>query len=201
MEITKATKEDIPGLCALLGLLFAQEAEFQPDRSLQSAGLQKIIDFPERGQILVLREGGSLLGMINLLFTVSTALGGRVAVLEDMVVHPDHRGSGAGSTLLQAAIDFAKSVGCRRMTLLTDQTNTSAQRFYQRHGFTRSEMVPMRLSFEQAIKRHNPGFNESYYGFSSFSKLLEDAEARGLLQLERDEKSGGYIIRTVAHAR
>ncbi|MGH8608792.1 MAG: NYN domain-containing protein [Gammaproteobacteria bacterium] len=54
---------------------------------------------------------------------------------------------------------------------------------------------------KQAIKRRNPGFNESYYGFSSFSKLLEDAEARGLLQLERDEKSGGYIIRTVAPAR
>jgi hypothetical protein len=76
--------------------LFAQEAESQPDRSLQSAGLQNIIDFPERGQILVLREWGSPLGMINLLFTVSTALGGRVAILEDMVVHPDHRGSVPG---------------------------------------------------------------------------------------------------------
>jgi GNAT superfamily N-acetyltransferase len=99
MEITKATKEDIPWLCELLGFLFAQEAESQPDRSLQSAGLQNIMDFPERGQILVLREWGSPLGMINLLFTVSTALGGRVAILEDMVVHPDHRGSGAGSKL------------------------------------------------------------------------------------------------------
>ena len=148
MEITKATKEDIPELCELLGFLFAQEAEFQPDRSLQSAGLRKIIDFPEGGQILVVREGGSPLGMINLLFTVSTALGGRVAILEDMVVHPNHRGRGAGSKLLQAAIDFAKSVGCRRLTLLTDQTNKSGQRFYKRHGFTLSEMVPMRLSFE-----------------------------------------------------
>ena len=62
MEITKATKEDIPELQELLGLLFAQEAEFQPDRSLQSAGLQKIVDSPEHGQILVLREGGSLMG-------------------------------------------------------------------------------------------------------------------------------------------
>ena len=146
MEISKATKEDIPGLCELLGFLFAQEAEFQPDRSLQSAGLQEIIDFPERGQILVLREGTSLLGMISLLYTVSTALGGRVIILEDMVVHPDHRGSGAGSKLLQAAIDFARSVACRRITLLTDQTNKSAQRFYKRYGFTISKMVPMRLS-------------------------------------------------------
>ena len=52
---------------------------------------------------------------------------------------------------------------------------------------------------KQALKRRNPGFNESYYGFSSFSKLLEEAQARKLLELERDEKSGGYIIRTVAH--
>jgi uncharacterized protein (TIGR00288 family) len=52
---------------------------------------------------------------------------------------------------------------------------------------------------KQALKRRNPGFNESYYGFSSFSKLLDEAEARHMLQLERDEKSGGYIVRSVAH--
>jgi len=40
---------------------------------------------------------------------------------------------------------------------------------------------------KQALKRRNPGFNESYYGFSSFSKLLDEAEARKMLQLERDE--------------
>jgi len=52
---------------------------------------------------------------------------------------------------------------------------------------------------KQALKRRNPGFNESYYGFSSFSKLLDEAESRHLLQLERDEKSGGYIVRSVSH--
>ncbi len=52
---------------------------------------------------------------------------------------------------------------------------------------------------KQTLKRRNPGFNESYYGFSSFSKLLEEAQARKLLELEHDEKSGGYIIRPVAH--
>jgi uncharacterized protein (TIGR00288 family) len=52
---------------------------------------------------------------------------------------------------------------------------------------------------KQALKRRNPGFNESYYGFSSFSKLLDEAEARNMLQLERDEKSGGYIVKSAAH--
>ena len=48
---------------------------------------------------------------------------------------------------------------------------------------------------KQALKRRNPGFNESYYGFRAFSDLLEEAEKRNLVSLERDEKSGGYIVR------
>jgi uncharacterized protein (TIGR00288 family) len=48
---------------------------------------------------------------------------------------------------------------------------------------------------KQAIKRVKPGFNESYYGFRSFNALLEEAQTRGLLSLERDEKSGGYALR------
>ena len=50
---------------------------------------------------------------------------------------------------------------------------------------------------KQALKRVSPGFNEGYYGFDSFSKLLEEAQARGQLDLELDERSGGYIIRKV----
>ncbi len=52
---------------------------------------------------------------------------------------------------------------------------------------------------KQAIRRRKPGFNESYYGFRSFSKLLEEAQARKLLDFEHDEKSGGYIIKSYAH--
>jgi uncharacterized protein (TIGR00288 family) len=50
---------------------------------------------------------------------------------------------------------------------------------------------------KQALKRRKPGFNESYYGFRSFNQLLEEAQSRGLLDLERDEKSGGYVVREV----
>jgi uncharacterized protein (TIGR00288 family) len=48
---------------------------------------------------------------------------------------------------------------------------------------------------KQTLKRRHPGFNESYYGFKSFNSLLEEAAAKGMLTLERDEKSGGYIVR------
>lgn len=52
---------------------------------------------------------------------------------------------------------------------------------------------------KQAIKRRNPGFNEAYHGFRTFGRLLEEARDRGLLELEYDEKSGGYIIRGFTH--
>jgi uncharacterized LabA/DUF88 family protein len=52
---------------------------------------------------------------------------------------------------------------------------------------------------KQALKRRKPGFNESYFGFRSFNALLEAAEKGGSLALERDEKSGGYIVRLVGN--
>ena len=51
---------------------------------------------------------------------------------------------------------------------------------------------------KQTLKRRKPGFNEGYYGFGSFNKLLEEAQVRQQLALERDEKSGGYIVRATA---
>ena len=48
---------------------------------------------------------------------------------------------------------------------------------------------------KQALKRRRPGFNERYYGFGSFNELLEEARTRGYVELERDAKSGGYIVR------
>ncbi|MCY4030076.1 MAG: NYN domain-containing protein [Acidobacteria bacterium] len=47
---------------------------------------------------------------------------------------------------------------------------------------------------KQTLKRRRPGFNESAYGFRSFNDLLEEAQSRGLLDLDRDERSGGYVI-------
>ena len=49
---------------------------------------------------------------------------------------------------------------------------------------------------KQTLKRRKPGFSESYYGFRSFGQLLEEAEAHGILELEREEKSGGFIIKS-----
>lgn len=145
MEIALASLSDIPELCELLGILFSQEVEFVPNHEAQSRGLTRIISNPEAGIIVLARQGGQVVGMCNLLFTVSTALGERVAILEDMIVSPNYRGSGVGSQLLGQAIKFARLNGCKRITLLTDRDNESAQRFYQKHGFVISAMIPLRI--------------------------------------------------------
>ena len=53
---------------------------------------------------------------------------------------------------------------------------------------------------KQALKRVKPGFNESYYGFRSFNQMLEEAQTRGLVSLDRDDKSGGYAVRLATTA-
>ena len=146
MNISLATREDVHELCALLETLFSQEAEFAPDRKLQEKGLAEIIENPGVGSILVARDDSGVLGMVNLLYTISTALGGRVALLEDMVVTSASRGKGVGSALLKHGLELAKKKNCLRISLLTDADNYKAHKFYERHGFSRSSMTVFRKS-------------------------------------------------------
>jgi GNAT superfamily N-acetyltransferase len=83
--------------------------------------------------------------MINLLITISTAEGGFVLLLEDLVVHADHRGQGHGGRLLNHAVEFAREKGFVRITLLTHRDDERVVAFYRRHGFVASEMMIMRL--------------------------------------------------------
>jgi GNAT superfamily N-acetyltransferase len=70
-----------------------------------------------------------------------------VLLLEDLVVHRDHRSQGYGTRLLDYAIDFAKKKNFLRITLLTDRPNTRSLQFYLKNGFVESGMVPMRMYF------------------------------------------------------
>ena len=144
MKIDQANLTDIPQLCILLDELFSQEAEFTPDHELQGRGLSKILSNEDIGVILVVRESDKVIGMVNILYTISTALGGRAGNLEDFLVLPEYRNSGIGSKLLSYALNFAKKRGCQRITLLTDDDNQDAHRFYLKNGFSRSSMVPFR---------------------------------------------------------
>jgi GNAT superfamily N-acetyltransferase len=143
--IEPATEADLDELSKMLGDLFAQESDFRPDKEKQLRGLRLIFEQPSRGRVFVLRRNGAIVGMINLLFTISTAEGGFVMLLEDLVVHKEYQGKGYGSKLLQYAIDFAKQKNFLRITLLTDRPENVAQAFFRKHGFVESSMIPMRL--------------------------------------------------------
>ena len=145
MKIEMATTSDIPTLCTLLDYLFSQEVEFKPDHEIQSRGLEMILNNNNIGNIFVAKNNEKIIGMVILLYTVSTALGERVALLEDMVVSPNERGLGIGSMLLDHAVKYATEKGCKRITLLTDKTNIGAQKFYKQHKFNRSSMIPFRM--------------------------------------------------------
>lgn len=145
LRIEPATLEDLPLLSELLADLFAHEPDFHPDQAKQMRGMQLILEQPNRGRIFVLRNSLRIIGMINLLFTISTAEGGFVIILEDLVIHADHRGQGHGSRLLRHAINFAREKNFLRITLLTHSGDGRLVEFYRKHGFFASEMVTMRL--------------------------------------------------------
>ena len=151
--IEPATTDDLPQLADLLFDLFSHEDDFIPDRDKQMRGLRLILEQPNRGRIFVLRNQARIIGMINLLITISTAEGGFVLILEDLVIHKDHRGQGYGSRLLEHALGYARAKDFQRITLLTDKLEEGARSFYEQHGFKQSGMVTMRYYFSPHEKR------------------------------------------------
>ena len=145
MEFARGAKADLRQLAELLGILFQQEADFSPDWQKQEAALSAILSDARIGQIFVAREDGRAVAMASLLYTVSTAEGGKAALFEDLVVLPEYRGRGIGTGLLEHVIAQAGAEGVLRITLVTDRDNARAQALYANAGFRPSGMLAMRL--------------------------------------------------------
>ena len=148
-ELAKAS--DLPRLVELLGILFESEAEFSPDAQKQRAALQALLADPAKGKIFVAREGREVIAMASLLYTISTAEGGKAALFEDLVVAPEQRKRGIGEALLKHVVAEARAEGVLRITLLTDMQNERAQAMYRRAGFVGSPMKPMRLKLKKKL--------------------------------------------------
>ncbi len=145
IRIEPATIEDLSELTDLVMSLMAIEADFKPNAEKQRHGLQLILEQPSRGRIFVLRNDHKVIGMVNLLFTISTAEGGFVILMEDVIIRFEHRGQGYGTLLVNHVKEFAEKKDFKRITLLTDRVSEPSQRFFARNGFVLSHMVPMRL--------------------------------------------------------
>lgn len=147
-RVEMATIEDLPALTELVMDLFSNSGDFQPDREVQERGLRLILEQPRRGRIAVVRNDDHIFGMVNMLFTISTARGGFVILMEDVVIHPSHRGQGYGTMLVDHVVEFAKQKHFLRITLLTDKISAENQEFFRKQGFEHSSMIPMRRLIE-----------------------------------------------------
>jgi GNAT superfamily N-acetyltransferase len=149
VKFEPAKSGDLPRLVELLGILFESEAEFTANPEKQRAALEALLADPGKGRIFVARDGRQVVAMASLLYTVSTAEGGKAAIFEDLVVAPEHRKRGIGEALLKHVVAEARKEGVLRITLLTDMQNERAQAMYRRAGFVGSPMKPMRLKLKK----------------------------------------------------
>ena len=108
------------------------------------------------------------------------------------------KGNGKGETKAKAAAGDGEKSGAKsedeKRQEAIELVLETAQALFEERGDEEKVWGSM---VKQALKRRKPGFSETYHGFRTFGKLLEEAQARKLLELEFDEKSGGYIIRSL----
>ncbi len=142
-EIRNATAADLPALLPLLAALFAIERDFAFDAAKARAGLELIL--AGAGTLVVAEAAGRIVGMGSLQALVSTAEGGPVGLIEDVVVADSHRGTGTGRRLIEALMARARALGHRRVQLLADRTNDAGLAFYERLGWRETNMICLRL--------------------------------------------------------
>ncbi|OPX87823.1 MAG: Acetyltransferase (GNAT) family protein [Pelotomaculum sp. PtaB.Bin117] len=151
LTISKANKQDIEEMCLLLQELFDLEKDFSSDWCKQRKGLELIIDNPQYGLLLLLKRDQEVLGMANLLITISTALGRKVILLEDFIVKKEERRKRLGSYFMEGIKDLVRKEGYGRIALLADKENKPAQEFYHTMGFQMSNMDCWRYVFNKKI--------------------------------------------------
>ena len=141
--IRPAVAADIPALGELLEVLFSLEADFRFDPVHAQRGLELMLREP-RAAVLVADDAGVAVGMVTMQELISTAEGGRVGLVEDMVVRDDYRGRGIGRALLSGIEAEARNRDYRRVQLLADRDNWPAREFYEICGWLPTALVALR---------------------------------------------------------
>jgi len=139
ITIRQAQATDINQMSALLQTLFSIEADFIFDADLSQSALQKIIDDSERCA-LVASNGRKIIGMCSAQWVYSTASGKKSAWIEDVVLHPDFRGQGIGTKMMDELLVWCRDSGCNRAQLVYDLDNQPAIDFYQKQAFSSTRL-------------------------------------------------------------
>jgi ribosomal protein S18 acetylase RimI-like enzyme len=140
ITLEAAAEEDLPAMAELIGLLFAIEADFETDYNKQLAGITKLYR-SEGAKMLVAKHEGAVVGMVTMQRLISSAEGGYIGQIEDLVVKEDYRMMGVGSRLVNRMRVIAQEYGYRRIQLAADADNANALQFYNRRGFRRTNLA------------------------------------------------------------
>ncbi len=145
IKIRPAVTSDIPQLVLLLEALFSIEADFLIDYDKQATGLELLINSSE-DCVWVAEVGGidQVVGMCSIQTMISTAEGGLVGVVEDLIVSVEYRQQGIATKLLSEAIRWAKEHGLKRLQLLADKNNVDALAFYHTQNWQKTQLIGLR---------------------------------------------------------
>jgi len=147
ITIRGAEPSDTDGLVALLRVLFTLEEDFSYNERVQRRGMALLISRqgPER-QVFVAEKGGRVAGMCSIQTLISTAEGGLVGQVEDVIVRDGYRGTGMGNALMDAVDGWARKHGLKRLQLLAERDNTRALKFYRSRGWQITNLICVRKS-------------------------------------------------------
>jgi GNAT superfamily N-acetyltransferase len=141
--IRPARPEDIPRMCELLADLFSVESDFEVDVVKQMKGLSMLVS-DLWGRAFVAVADNSIVGMATVQTLISTAEGGRVGLVEDVIVDRQFRGRGVGTRLLEQIAAWGRENGLKRLQLLADSDNRPALEFYSSLRWISTRLICLR---------------------------------------------------------
>lgn len=139
--IRRANQADISAMIRLLRILFSIETDFSFEKETQQRGLEMMLGDDTSRCILVAERYKQIVGMCTAQILISTAEGGIVALIEDLVVEDACRGEGIGKELLLSIESWAIARGAKRLQLLADRNNTRALEFYKAMDWKKTQMI------------------------------------------------------------
>jgi ribosomal protein S18 acetylase RimI-like enzyme len=141
IRIDTATKADLPAITGLLQELVGV-IEDQQGLDIKVAGenLAALLTEPD-SYLLVARDGGEVVGYINFVVRRTALHAGLSGLIDELVVRQGLRDSGIGRSLVTAAADTCRRLGCVELEVSTEKANTAARRFYQQCGFTEGAVL------------------------------------------------------------
>jgi N-acetylglutamate synthase-like GNAT family acetyltransferase len=149
-KIRNAQSDDLDALVELLDELISVEADFAVDADRQRKGLSLLLDGCRKHRCVKVAEAdGQVVGMCTAQTLISTAEGGPVALVEDMVVSAGYRRKGIGRQLIYSIEAWARQHGMTRLQLLADRTNFSALDFYDKIGWHPTQLICLRLKWKK----------------------------------------------------